>query len=201
MKPNLPSPRVRITLERDVATYAELWHGAKVIHEKAVADPRGSHYAFMSALILLAFSVEAYCNAVGSSVFSDRWQSCDDPIERKSPLEKIALIASELDVSIDRSARPWQSLKILFRVRNWLAHGKVHAVRVEKMIPYSPDRSDYLGDAYAKAPWDEFCNDAFITRAIEDVEALLRGLHENVPAPKDALFSFGAGSGSAVFER
>lgn len=201
MKTKLPSPRVRVTLERDVATYSELWHGAKIIHDKAVEDPKGSHYAFMSALVLFAFSVEAYCNAIGEGIFQVQWNSHDDPVERKGPLEKIGLIASALGVAIDRSTRPWQSLKLLFRVRNWLAHGKVHAIRLEKVIPYSPDRSDYLGDVYAKAPWDEFCNDAFVSRVREDVEALLRTLHAKVPAPKDALFSFGSGTGSAVFER
>jgi hypothetical protein len=197
----VPSPRVRIVVEREVSTYAELWHGAKILHDKAESDPSGSHYVFMSALVLYAFTIEAYCNAVGPDLFGTAWSDGEDAIERKSPLGKLALISAAVKVPVARGCRPWQTFAMLFRVRNHLAHGKIISVKREDVTAHVPGRHDYLGNVWLAAPWDEFSTKEHVDRARSDIGSFLKIIHDQLPFETMRLFSFGGGTGSAIVER
>lgn len=50
---------------REVRTYADLAHGVAVLLEKAKSDAKGSYYTTMGALVLTAFTFEAYLNHLG----------------------------------------------------------------------------------------------------------------------------------------
>ncbi|MFM0689283.1 hypothetical protein PQQ77_25135 [Paraburkholderia strydomiana] len=195
-----PKKRVRVKRERDISTYAELWHGAKILQEKAESDPRGSHYLFMSALVLYAFTIEAYCNAVGPELFGEQWASENEAIERRPPLEKLEAIAERVGIPIDRGRRPWQTFCVLFKLRNDLAHGKSLVVTHEKVVAHVPDR-DYLHDVWLAAPWHRYCTKSHADRTRKDIEKFLKLIHDRLPFKVLRLFAFGEGSGSAIVER
>jgi hypothetical protein len=60
MKP----PKSLVSKKRPVNTYAELWHGSKILLERAQAEIRGSKWLWMASLTLTAFSLEAYLTGV-----------------------------------------------------------------------------------------------------------------------------------------
>ena len=50
---------------REVRTFVDLAHGADVLIQKTVQEPKGSYDTTMSALLLTAFTFEAYLNHLG----------------------------------------------------------------------------------------------------------------------------------------
>ena len=67
-------PKAQVSKKRTVHTYAELWHGSRVLLERAQAEPKGSKWLWMGSLFLTAFSFEAYLNHIGPKVF-ECWES------------------------------------------------------------------------------------------------------------------------------
>ena len=50
---------------REVRTFVDLAHGADVLIMKTEQEEKGSYYTTMSALLLTAFTFEAYLNHLG----------------------------------------------------------------------------------------------------------------------------------------
>jgi hypothetical protein len=72
---------------REVHTFVDLAHGADVLIEKTENDPKGSYYTTMSALLLTAFTFEAYLNHLGDKSFKF-WEE----IESVSVMEKYSIL-------------------------------------------------------------------------------------------------------------
>ncbi|MFN3582816.1 MAG: hypothetical protein ACK4TT_02655 [Phenylobacterium sp.] len=107
--------------EREVNTYAELWHAANVMFEKGQADRKGSAWAFLSCLTLSAFAFEAYMNHVGDA----RLENWDDLERALSPMAKLRHLSLTFRVDLGgRGERPLQTLDELTKLRNVLAHGR-----------------------------------------------------------------------------
>jgi len=56
--------------KREVRTFVDLDHGASALIGKSEQDQKGSYYTHMGALLLLAFTFEAYLNHLGNLTFA-----------------------------------------------------------------------------------------------------------------------------------
>jgi hypothetical protein len=111
-----------------------IWHGKRVPHDTlwrlamyhvaviegktAPGQTTGIGYDSMSAIIALAFTVEALLNFVGDKKLGSAWK------EGASYAQKIKALEARLDFKYDKSEEPFRTLEALKDARNKMAHGK-----------------------------------------------------------------------------
>jgi hypothetical protein len=176
--------------EREVNTYAELWHASWCVLEKGRAARKGSAWQFLSSLILSAFAFEAYMNHVGDEHIAN-W----DDLERAlSPTAKLRHLSLKFNVDLGgKGERPLQTVYDLMRVRNVLAHGRSETLRPPpKLISYDdPDIEEQIR-TQPNTYWEECIRGPdYALRVREDLKRVLSALHDALPEPKLPLFGFG----------
>ncbi len=165
--------KVVVTKERNVTTYAEMWHTSYCLLVKGQEELKMSVHQFRASIIFTAFTLEAYLNHIGAIIFS-----CWEDLERLSPKEKLNVIAEHLNVEIDYGKRPWQLLKKLFQFRNDIAHGKSIKVKSEKILPLEEHSDDDFDKLFERTRWEKYCTEKNAVRAREDVEAIVKIMHK-----------------------
>ncbi|OFA07459.1 hypothetical protein JAB9_06250 [Janthinobacterium sp. HH107] len=193
---------VDVHQELVVNTYADLWHGAKILKKKAVQDEVGSNFVFMASLCMFAFSAEAYTNFVGPRLFPVEWQRENKPYERYSILRKYRLLCKDLGIVIDENGSQWILLSELVQFRDAMAHGKQEKVVKKELVPLNLEMTDYLSGRLHPT-WHQYCNAAYIERVEDEVGEFLKAIHEALQRvdSEDYLGRFGAfgmGQGSAT---
>jgi hypothetical protein len=192
--PSVPD-KALVTQERDVTTYAELWHASECVLAAGVAQPVGSSWQFLSSIILTAFAFEAYVNHVGPKVLS-----CWESLERLSPNAKLQLLCVTLKVNLPgtKGERPLQTVSELFKFRNTLAHGRSETITPEpKNIDI--DELDTYRTQRLLSDWEQLIENCdFAKRAREDVEVVLKLVQAARPGPKESLFVLGGRTWSAT---
>lgn len=174
------------TGRREVRTYVDLNHGAKVLIMKAEAEEKGSYYTAMGALLLTAFTFEAYLNHLG-----DKRIKFWEEVEPIKVMDKYSVLCKDLELVPDFSQRPYQTLSSLFKFRNAIAHGKSQVLKETKEI----SSQDELYEHTPKAHWEEYCTLDNAKRAKEDVSQIISELHKEAGLG-DYPFVHGAGVGS-----
>lgn len=178
---------VIVTKKRTVHTYSELWHASGCVLDVGLAEPKGSSWQFLSSALLTAFCFEAYMNHLGA-----RYLPVWNALERLSPLDKLAMLCHEFKVDFPHGTggRPLQTVDKLFRFRNAMAHGKTMDLKYK---PKTMTVKDYQAEheKTLRADWELLIeNSEFAQRAREDVEAVLKKLHE-ASGEEEHLFSTG----------
>ena len=171
---------------REVRTFVDLNNGSKVLLGKSLAEASGSYYTTMGALLLRAFTFEAYLNHLGSQKFKF-WTE----IESIKVLVKYAVLCKHLNVVPDFSKRPYQTLGTLFKFRSAIAHGRSNILEVEKEVSSQTQRHEHT----PKAHWEEYCSEESALRAEKDVTAVIKELHI-AAGLGDYPFVHGVGVGS-----
>ena len=193
---------INVHQELVVNTYADLWHGAEILKEKAVQNQEGSIFVSMASLCMFAFSAEAYTNFVGPRLFPVEWFQENKPYERRPILKKYRLICCKLGVIIDDSSSAWILLNELVQFRDTMAHGKQETVVKKTLVPLQPEVTDYLS-ARLEANWHQYCNVTYIEQIQREVGSLLVTIHKALRAicseeDLGTFGEFGMGHGSAV---
>lgn len=172
--------------EREVRTYAYLRKAAVDALEKAKSIEEGSFYQLMSCLVFSAFAVEAYLNHVGERKIQ-YWGE----IEKIEPMAKLKVLYSHLNLQFDPSKRPIQTIRQLFKFRNFMAHGRTENLMGSGTLNKpAPDPGENL----VETDWEKFCNKQEAERAIEDVKEVLETLCVAAGFDKSMLYSLGSAS-------
>ena len=159
--------KVVTNTERDVRTYAEMWHTSGWLLKVGQENPMGSNHQFRASLVFTAFTLEAYLNHIGSKLFKS-W----DDLERLGPKEKLSIIAEHIGLGIDYSRRPWQVMKELFGFRNDIAHGKSITLTTSEAVPLKK-HTDTIYPQFIRTKWEKYCNQKNAERARDDVEKIV----------------------------
>ena len=184
--------KVIISKERNVTTYAEMWHTSYCLLAKGQENKKMSVHQFRGSLVFTAFTLEAYLNHIGEKIFS-----CWKDLERLSPKEKLNVIAERLNVDVNYGKRPWQIMKELFQFRNDIAHGKSIKVRSERILPLEEYSDDDFKELFEKTRWEKYCTEKNAIRAREDVKAIVEIMHKNAGFENDFPFVSGFQVGEA----
>lgn len=140
---------------------AYLHNGAWHFVELARQDLEGSLYAKMAATTFAAFYLEAYLNWLGIAELP-YWQD----VERQlGPDQKLALLCHHLNLPMERSQRPWQSVRTLLRHRNHLAHATESGFHL--LTELTIDEAE---------------------RLLEDAEAIVKQLHQSAGLSETSLW-------------
>jgi hypothetical protein len=158
-----------VVAEKTVYTVGYLrsvsWHAL----EDAKESERGSYFNLMTSLVFSAFTLEAYLNHLGAKIIPF-WLT----IERNlSPAKKLEIIAVQLAKPIDYGRRPFQSFKVIFQLRDFLAHGRTEHL-TEKSIQFLSD-----GDKpeLPKAKWQRQVTIENVQRYCDDTKEIIEYLH------------------------
>jgi len=169
--------------EREIRTYEYLRMSSADSLKKAKEIKEGSFYQVMSSLVFSAFTIEAYLNHVGSRKIS-YWSE----IERIEPLSKLKIVYSHLNLTFDSSRRPVQTVKQLFKFRNFMAHGKTENLKASGVLKKSkPDPNENL----VEVEWQKFCNEKEAERAVADISELIKTICDAAGFDRHELNSLG----------
>ncbi|MBN1862310.1 MAG: hypothetical protein JW790_01525 [Dehalococcoidales bacterium] len=183
---------IKVTKERQVITYAEIWHASHVMLDRGERKAKGSYYELMASLIFTAFTLEAYLNHIGKQIFS-----CWDDLEQLSPQKKLNVIAEKLGVDKDDGKRPFQTIKELFKFRNDVAHGKSVVLKSEDLISATGAELDDYMYRLPETEWETYCSLENSKRAREDVKSIIERIHD-ASGVTEYIFGLGIGSGLAT---
>ena len=146
-----------ITVERIYKPVPILMHASYCLRNIRAAGGKGSYYADVGALVLLAFAVEGFCQTYGPAAFGDQWLDIVDiqgkrtkrGIESKPIIEKFKLLAREAKLQVNFGQQPWKDIKRLMQERDLLAHPRPATQKAEGIIylakgEHPLDQSDQL---------------------------------------------------------
>lgn len=80
----------------------------------------------LSAIILSALAIEALANSIGKYKVPD-WSD----YESASPMAKLRIISSEMNIEFDAHKSPWKEAKKLIKFRNSIAHAKPKTLEID----------------------------------------------------------------------
>jgi len=120
---------------------AALWFVDIIKKKVADNDEAGLTFTCMAAGTMLAFSFEAYLNAIGTKKLP-LWNDWDDYHT------KIDKVFQHLKISPDWGKRPYSSVSAMKRLRNTLAHGKPEKTEKSKTFIDKAGGSKGQGDRH-----------------------------------------------------
>jgi len=172
---------------REVRTFVILNHGVDVLIKKTEEDEKGSNYTAMGALLLTAFTFEAYLNHLGEMRIK-LWKET----ESIRVMAKYNILCKDVDLTPDFTRPPYQTLASLFKFRNAIAHGRSKVLVETKEVSSKDERYKHT----PKAHWEEYCTLNNAKRAKKDVTQIIFELHKKAGLGDDP-FTHGLAKGSA----
>ncbi len=184
--------KYKYDIEREVKISSYLYKAAKQALELTENFEKGCLYQFMASLVFSAFAFEAGLNEIGERAIPF-WNE----LESIKPIQKFKVLGGYLKLPIDMSRRPGQTITLLFKFRNTMAHGKMEnlsgAVATRKPDIH-PSEIPSL-----KTFWEEFCTKEHAKEALEDIKKILESLRSAAGLPtKYFLETLGAESFQSI---
>ncbi len=177
--------KIRIKKERPVKMYQELYCASSILRDKSKKQlKKRVFYEYMASLLFSAFTFEAYLNHLGDKRFKKDWHD----LEKLHWLEKLIVIENNIGLKIDKSRRPFQTIKNLFNFRNSIAHGKSEFLTETKI---KINEFDIYREELPKTKWEKYCTLENAERAKTDVKKMITKLHKKAGYDEDTLFHSG----------
>jgi hypothetical protein len=149
---------------------AAMWFTDIVKQKVKDQDEAGMTFTCMAAGTMLAFSFEAYLNAIGSRKLV-LWNEWDDYHR------KIDKVFQHLKITPDWGKRPYSSVSAMKRLRNFLAHGKPE--QVETTMTFIDKADGQKGKAIdMTAEWQQLCTPEMITNAYDDHSEVWKDMYQ-----------------------
>ena len=106
-------------------SHRRLWLAASRLADQADESPLHNWYSYLASQLLSFFAMEGLLNHIGEELCGDVWKDerrfFAGP-EYQGTLGKFDHLAEELGLELDKSCRPYQSLKSLAKLRNDMVH-------------------------------------------------------------------------------
>lgn len=167
LKPKRATFRVR----HEYRPVAELLHGSWSLRDSARRDPIGAHWKCMGSLVLLAFSLEAFCQRVGPDLFKADWLK-GKKVEGLGLKRKLTAIGENVGVDVDFNVAPWQGIARLYAARSGLAHAKTGIRELVDTMNYASDVDPHeVAKALAAAQWEPLINEDALDEVDQDVRS------------------------------
>lgn len=159
-------------------THRTLWRCVAKQLEVARANPQGSWYFHLTAMLMGYLVFEAYLNYLGAKVAADTWAT-EREFFSKLPYRgsegKLKKILELHGMSYpDKNVRPFASVVFLASLRDEIVHAKLHR-----------DEFTRQHSVHAPAPrmkyWlEDKVNESQAERTLADVDSYLEALHASV---------------------
>ena len=157
-------------------THLRLWETARRFMASGKAEERGSFYPFLAATLFSYLAFEALLNAWLHALDPDAWAR---EKEIGSTLAKCAYLFALAGIPLDKSRRPYQTVRQVAGARDFLAHAKTE--EFDELIPASR-----LNDMNPiDLDINRFGSESFATEALTQIEALANTLNQGLRAKFD----------------
>jgi len=168
-------------------TYTALFHTGWHLLDMAEHYETGSLLNLQAAIVFFAFTFEAYLNHVGGKEI-EFW----DEIDRISHAKKLAVLEKHL--GFDKSKPSFQTVQMLFKLRDDFAHGRTIKKTIRKVteIPKSP------ADSWNLLPREQLTKE-MVRRYHDDIQASIELINASRTNPDKLLWN--EGSRSSVTSR
>jgi hypothetical protein len=154
-------------------THLPLWETATRFLAAGKAEEKGSFYSFLAATLFSYHAFEALLNAWLHALDPEGWAR---EKEIGSTLAKCAHLFALAGIPLDKSRRPYQTVREVAGARDFLAHAKMEhfdeiipASQLNEMVPIEPEIN-------------RFGSEAFATEALSQIEALANTLNQGLRA-------------------
>jgi len=115
--------------ERHFSAHHILLGSAHMALEHAREEQPGWFYSELIAITMCSLALEALANAFGER-FVDTWKH----FENSSPVAKIRVVCSSLEIVPNFNEEPWSSIPWLIKFRNKVAHAKPELVKEKTLL-------------------------------------------------------------------
>jgi hypothetical protein len=145
----------------------------------------------MGSLLLYAFVVEGFCQAVGPEVLSDIWKRDRKPAERFPVADKLKLLGERAGVTVDFGLEPWKSIKALLQHRDRLAHPKPHMRLTSSVLDKAPEDVWHEGGKLWNAEWNPLLSDDAVNLMAASVDEALTTIWSGLGRDPDTIWLHG----------
>jgi hypothetical protein len=149
-------------------------HGIASDLSRSEAAQKHGTAEHLAAIVFIAFTYESALNHLGVTCVP----SWEEHFERLSPEAKLALLTERAKLQPDFHSPPYQSFKLVFKIRNALAHPKISKLQVSEEQLKSPQ-------VWPKPKWMSQAKGLSIESALADldsvIDALQRALRIELP--------------------
>jgi len=125
--------RLRVKGQYNYEAWQEMAHAARSVRAVAREYLPGSAHTTTAAVVMTAFSVEAFCQTLGPAILGAEWK------DRSTVKDKIKAIARKVGLKADFGASPWSDVQRLMEARDAHAHAKPHAREIDSVVEVEED--------------------------------------------------------------
>ena len=147
---------------------------ARMAMEDSNKQRPGWFYSDLIAITFSALSIEALCNAFGNRFVPD-WKD----FESSSPIAKLRIICTHLEVNANFDIEPWSKAVWLIKFRNKIAHPKPEFVKENEV--WSRDEYDDLRQQEPKSKIERQITNGNANKAYKTAVAIKEALCDAVP--------------------
>jgi hypothetical protein len=175
----------RIERNGRFSPYAYLYETAWNAFESAQTSESGKNHHLLSATIFTAFTLEAYLNHIGDLQIPT-WSMVESKL---GPNDKLDFIARTIGFDVDRGHRPFSAFRILFRIRDFFAHGKTQYYDdvIEDHRPRDADTPDFDPEQINNL------SEQSVRRSLDDMKHMIEFIHKHAADPDDHLWLMSEG--------
>lgn len=165
----------KINISGESYTHKILWATTKHQIEVAKQFPNKSKFFHLTSMVMTFFTLEAYLNYLGDLIDPITWKNEKEFFSKRpyiGTIGKLDFLIEKCGMrKYDRGKRPFQTLKQLKRIRDFLAHGKPEKFKAK--VKYLENKfPDYVESYIEKNISERKAN-----RALEDTEQVINELH------------------------
>lgn len=162
-------------MPRKVYSYKHTLTIAEQMLEQAKNSENLEWHNSISTIIFCAFSLEGFLNHIGDELVNE-W---NELYENLKPKEKLVLLINKYNIKVDFGRSPFQSFKVIFEIRNQLAHPKTkkhinskHKLNIDKNVAWDADR------------WETYANLKDAEKIFNDTKQIVYELSKKFPIEK-----------------
>jgi hypothetical protein len=170
-----------IKSKRTLYSYVLMYDSSEHFLQLAKQNQEGRFYNCMASMIFCAFCLEAYFNHL-CKLNLKHWKSIEQGL---GPEKKFDLFDDIFNISIDRGARPFQSMPEIFNFRNLIVHAKTQEVINEP----KEKLTDGEIPKFLKTEWENKTNIEIAERFVTDTREMIIQLHKIITGTDTDPFS------------
>ncbi len=134
----------------------------------------------ISVIVFCAFSLEGFLNHAGDELIDD-WNNL---FENLKPKAKLIFLTDKYNIKIDFGKKPFQSFRVIFEIRNQLAHPKTKEhIRESKQRLKVSDNEEWNADR-----WEVYANLKEAEKILNDTKQIINELSNKFPIEKIPSF-------------
>lgn len=169
------SKTARTTIEGERFLHLDLWCVVRRQLEHGLAQPKGSFYDDLVAMVFALHTLEAYLNFAGERLAPDIWKD-ERNFFRNEPYRgfdgKLRKVLELVEMSEpSRNVRPYSTVWLLKDIRDLIAHAK--PLKFGSVVDHSVDEEQQ----FTRSPLAELVSRANAERARDDIESFVEMIH------------------------